>query len=173
MAIDALVTPARLSKMQADFTTQLTNKLARLLNNLNGLWAFWVAPSNRDDRDEGDLEKSRWGVEEDEDEAGVKTRLGGYSVNPAAEKWLDMRTGLGTVKLGESATDRFSSLLMFVENMLYTQDPRGNELDKANGLPRAFPAPMDRVRRRPCAIVMPVAMVMPGFFMPVGIACAP
>ena len=60
MAIDALVTPARLSKMQADFTTQLTNKLARLLNNLNGLWAFWVAPSNRDDRDEGDLEKSRW-----------------------------------------------------------------------------------------------------------------
>ena len=171
IAIEPLVTPARLSKMQADFTTQLANKLGRLLNNLNDVWAFWVAPSCRDEPDEGDPDDSRWGRKEDKTEEGVKTRLGGFSVNPAAARWLDMDTGQGTVNLDESGTDRFSNLLLFVEDMLYTTDPRDNELDQDNGVTPGFPAPMDRVRL-PCRHVDAGLHKIPGVFMPVGIACA-
>ena len=70
---------------------------------------------------------------------------------PACDKWMDMATGEGTVDLGtESWTDKFHQLLLFVEDMLYTADPRPNELDKYNGLKPGFPAPMDRVRRTTC-----------------------
>ena len=80
-----------------------------------------------------------------------QTRLGGHCVAPACDKWMDMATGEGTVNLEtDSWTDKFHQLLLFVEDMLYTADPRPNELDKYNGLKPGFPAPMDRVRRTTC-----------------------
>ena len=91
--IGPLVNTARLSKMQArtsanlhrtvldaallqaDFTSQLTTKVARVLDNLHEVWGHFVAPSARENPDPSEYKDSRWGVMEEETEEGVKVRV--------------------------------------------------------------------------------------------------
>ena len=91
--IGPLVNTARLSKMQArtsanlhrtvldaallhaDFTSQLTTKVARVLDNLHEVWRHFVAPYARENPDPSEYKDSRWGVMEDDSEEGVKVRV--------------------------------------------------------------------------------------------------
>ena len=61
--------------LQADFTSQLTTKVARVLDNLHEVWRHFVAPYARENPDPSEYKEGRWGVKEDDSEEGVKVRV--------------------------------------------------------------------------------------------------